>query len=71
MDTVFIVASPVHHGDVMHEFDTIIIEDETGGYVAPVPVSPGCHTQGDTSQELMENAEEAIELCHENFSCFF
>ena len=46
----------------MYEFDTIIIEDETGGYVALVPALPGCHTQGDTLQELMENVKEAIEL---------
>jgi len=46
----------------MLELDTIIIEDETGGYVAFVPALPGCHTQGDTLQELMENVKEAIEL---------
>jgi len=45
----------------MLEFDTVIIEDETGGYVAFVPALPGCHTQGDTLQELMENVKEAIE----------
>jgi len=46
----------------MHEFDVVIIEDETGGYVAFVPALPGCHTQGDTLEELMTNAKEAIEL---------
>ena len=46
----------------MYEFDTVIVEDETGGYVAFVPTLPGCHTQGDTLQELMENVKEAIEL---------
>jgi len=46
----------------MHEFDVVIIEDETGGYVAFVPALPGCHTQGDTLQELMDNVKEAIEL---------
>jgi len=46
----------------VHEFDTIIVEDESGGYVAFVPALPGCHTQGDTLQELMENVKEAIEL---------
>ena len=48
--------------DTVHEFDTIIVEDESGGYVAFVPALPGCHTQGDTLQELMENVKEAIEL---------
>ena len=46
----------------MHEFDVVIIEDETGGYVAFVPALPGCHTQGDTLQELMNNAKEAMDL---------
>lgn len=46
----------------MYEFDVVIIEDETGGYVAFVPALLGCHTQGDTLGELMDNAKEAIEL---------
>jgi predicted RNase H-like HicB family nuclease len=52
----------------MYEFDTIIIEDENGGYVAFVPALPGCHTQGDTLQELMENVKEAVELYLETLS---
>jgi len=47
---------------MMHEFDVVIIEDETGGYVAFMPALPGCHTQGDTLEELMDNAKEAINL---------
>ena len=46
----------------MHEFDVVIIEDETGGYVTFVPALPSCHTQGDTLEELMNNAKEAIDL---------
>lgn len=38
------------------------MEDETGGYIALVPALPGCHTQGDTQGELIDNAREAIEL---------
>lgn len=37
------------------EFDVVIIEDETGGYVASVPSLPGCHTQAETLEELMKN----------------
>lgn len=44
------------------EFSAVIIEDETGGYVALVPELPGCHTQGDTLEEVMSNIKEAIEL---------
>ena len=47
---------------MMYEFDVVIIEDETGGYVAFVPALPGCHTQGDTLNELMTNVKEAVEL---------
>ena len=46
----------------MYEFDVVIIEDETGGYIAFVPALPGCHTQGDTLNELMKNVKEAVEL---------
>lgn len=46
----------------MPEFDVVLLEDETGGYVAIVPALPGCHTQGDTLTEVMENAKEAIDL---------
>lgn len=52
----------------MYEFDAVIIEDESGGYVAFVPALPGCHTQGDTLQELMENVKEAVELYLETLS---
>ncbi len=43
-------------------FDVVVQKDETGGYVAFVPSLPGCHTQGETLEELMKNVEEAIEL---------
>ncbi|MEX0569187.1 MAG: type II toxin-antitoxin system HicB family antitoxin [Candidatus Njordarchaeota archaeon] len=44
------------------DFDVVIIEDEMGGYVAFVPALPGCHTQGETIEETIENVKEAIEL---------
>ncbi|MEM3402340.1 MAG: type II toxin-antitoxin system HicB family antitoxin [Candidatus Hadarchaeales archaeon] len=43
-------------------FDVVVQKDESGGYVAFVPSLPGCHTQGDTLEELMKNVEDAIEL---------
>ena len=36
---------------------------EEGGYWAEVPAIPGCATQGDTFDELLENLYEAIEGC--------
>jgi len=42
---------------------TVILEHEAdGGYHAFVPALKGCHTQGDTLDEALENAEGAIEL---------
>jgi len=52
----------------MYEFDVVIVEDESGGDVAYVPTLPGCHTQGDTLQELMDNVKEAVELYLETLS---
>lgn len=46
----------------MYKFDVVILEDEAGGYVAFVPILPGCHTRGGTLEELMENVREAVEL---------
>ena len=43
-------------------FDIVMQKDETGGYIAFVPSLPGCHTQGETLEELLKNVEEAIEL---------
>ncbi|MBI3979569.1 MAG: type II toxin-antitoxin system HicB family antitoxin [Chloroflexi bacterium] len=42
---------------------TIILqpEPEEGGYSVSVPVLPGCHTQGDTLEEAIANAREAIQ----------
>lgn len=41
----------------------IIHEAEEGGYWAEVPSIPGCATQGDTFEELLQNLYEAIEGC--------
>lgn len=40
----------------------IIHTAEEGGYWAEVPSLPGCHTQGDTMEEVQVNLKEAIEL---------
>jgi predicted RNase H-like HicB family nuclease len=41
----------------------IIHEAEEGGYWAEVPAVPGCMTQGETMQELIENLYDAVEGC--------
>lgn len=39
----------------------IVREAEEGGYWAEVPALPGCVTQGDTWEEVIEHLQEAIE----------
>lgn len=42
---------------------TIILErEDEGGYHAFCPALPGCHTQGDTYDETLENIKDAIKL---------
>jgi len=41
----------------------VIHEAEEGGYWAEVPSIPGCATQGDTFEELIQNLYEAVEGC--------
>jgi predicted RNase H-like HicB family nuclease len=41
----------------------IVHEAEEGGFWAEVPAIPGCATQGDSFEELLENLYEAIEGC--------
>ncbi|MCD6246863.1 MAG: type II toxin-antitoxin system HicB family antitoxin [Candidatus Diapherotrites archaeon] len=50
------------------QFDVIVIQDSSGGFIGFVPELPGCHTQGDTLDELMENIKEAAELYIETLS---
>ena len=37
-------------------------EKESGGYSVTVPSLPGCTSQGETLEECMANAKEAIQL---------
>ena len=46
-----------------YNFTVVIEQDEDGMYVGSVPSLKGCHSQGRTVDELMENITEAIELC--------
>ena len=39
-----------------------IIHEEDGGYWIEFPDLEGCHTQGDTMEELMTMAQEALGL---------
>lgn len=41
---------------------SIVIEKDEHGYFAYCPELKGCHSQGDTIEEVMANIREAIEL---------
>jgi predicted RNase H-like HicB family nuclease len=41
----------------------VVHEAEEGGYWAEVPAIPGCATQGETMEELLDSLREAIEGC--------
>ena len=42
---------------------TIVIEkDEDGYYVGSVPALPGCHSQGQSIDQLLDRMQEAIGL---------
>lgn len=45
------------------KFKVVVHTAEEGGYWAEVPAIPGCVTQGDTWEELLQNIYEAIEAC--------
>jgi predicted RNase H-like HicB family nuclease len=46
----------------------IIIEKDPYGYYAFCPEMKGCHSQGDSLDEVLENIKEAIELYIETLS---
>jgi predicted RNase H-like HicB family nuclease len=45
------------------QFKVVVHDAEEGGYWAEVPAVPGCASQGDTMEELMDNIREAIRGC--------
>lgn len=47
---------------------SIVVEKDADGYFVYCPELQGCHTQGDTLDEVMANIREAIELCLETLS---
>ena len=45
------------------KFTVVLEPTEEGGYNVRVPALDGCFTQGDTEEEAIKNAKEAI-LCY-------
>jgi len=40
------------------EYTVIMHRAEEGGYWAEIPALPGCYSQGETLEEVMENVKE-------------
>jgi predicted RNase H-like HicB family nuclease len=50
-------------GENAMKLAVVVHDAEEGGYWAEVPSIPGCATQGETFEELLQNLYEAIEGC--------
>ena len=48
------------------DFNAVFLEEADGGFAVSVPSLPGCFSQGDTFEEALKNAQEAMELYLEN-----
>ena len=46
----------------MLKYTVILVPEEEGGYSVKIPALPGCCTQGETREEAIAMAKEAIEL---------
>jgi predicted RNase H-like HicB family nuclease len=46
----------------IYNYTVILEKEEDGGYHAFCPVLKGCHSQGDTFEDAIENITEAIGL---------
>jgi predicted RNase H-like HicB family nuclease len=44
-------------------YRVILEKGEDFGYVVHCPAIPGCHSQGDTMEEAIENIKDAIRGC--------
>lgn len=45
-----------------YTYSVVLTPAEEGGFTVLVPALLGCHTEGDSYEEAMANAREAIEL---------
>ena len=44
----------------MEPYSVLIHEEPEGGFWAEVPALPGCYSQAETLEEVMENVRDAI-----------
>jgi len=45
-----------------YNYTVIFEKEDNGGYHAFCPALPGCHTQGDTYNEALDNIVDAVKL---------
>lgn len=50
----------------MRSYNVVLEPDPDGGYTVVVPALPGCFTQGETVEDALANAREAILLTIED-----
>ncbi len=46
--------------EAVEKYTIVVHEEPEGGFWAEVPALPGCYSQGETFDELLENVREAI-----------
>ena len=46
----------------IYNYTVLLEREKDGGYHAFCPILKGCHSQGDTFEEAIDNITEAIEL---------
>ena len=49
-------------GPSMRTYSIVVDPDPDGGFTVTVPALPGCITQGESIEECLAHAQEAIEL---------
>ncbi len=47
---------------------SVVIEQDKNGFYAYCPELQGCHTQGDSLEEVLKNIRESVELYLETLS---
>ena len=49
-------------------FNVVLQQEDDGGYIVSCPALPGCHSQGDSMEEALENIKGAIAGCLESLA---
>lgn len=52
----------------LHNYKVIIEECEEGGFYAECPAFPGCHVEGETYEETIQEMREAVKNFVEDYS---